>query len=527
MQPDTLPAAGRWQDRLLIVAVFIAGMVTLALEISASRLLGNVFGTSNIVWANIIGLILVYLTVGYFIGGRWADRSPFPKTFYGLLAWASFLAGVIPLVARPVLTMAVGAVERLDAGIMVGSFLAVLILFSLPVVLLGCVSPFAIRLAMPDPEHAGRVSGRMYAISTLGAILGTFLPVLWLIPSIGTARTFLLFSLLLMAVAFVGLWRSDRKLALRYLWMPVVLLAGSWLTLNQPIKNTSGQVFEDESAYNYIQVVEREGVRYLLLNEGQGIHSVYDPDQLLTHGTWDFFLAAPFWNKAPPAGEEVQRLGIVGLAAGTIAKQYTEIFGPLPIDGWEIDPGITEAGRQFFAMDESNLNAITADGRWGLAHSPERYSVVAIDAYRLPYIPWQLTTREFFEEVKAHLLDDGVVVINVGRTPDDRRLIDAMVGTLSAVFPSVHVVDVPASFNSIVYATVLPTAPGNLIANLDRLAEQGADPRLLDVLVRTVANLQPTPESSVVFTDDLAPIEQITHALALRFLLTGDMGMLQ
>jgi spermidine synthase len=525
--PDSAASTDRSQNRLLTVAVFIAGMVTLALEISASRLLGNVFGTSNLVWANIIGLILLYLTIGYFIGGRWADRSPYPRTFYGLLVRAAFLAGIIPLVARPVLTAAVGAVERLDAAIMLGSFLSVLILFSLPVILLGCVSPFAIRLAIHDPEHAGRVSGRMYAISTLGAIVGTFLPVLWLIPAVGTARTFLLFSLTLMAVAFLGLWQSDRKRALRYLWMPIVLVGWSWFALSQPIKTTSGQIFEDESAYNYIQVVERDGVRYLLLNEGQGIHSVYDPDQLATYGTWDYFLAAPFWNESPVPGEEVKRLGIVGLAAGTISKQYTQIFGPMPIDGWEIDPGITDVGREFFAMDEPNLNVITADGRWGLAHSPERYGVVAIDAYRLPYIPWQLTTREFFEEVRAHLLEDGVVVINVGRTPQDRRLVDGMVGTLEAVFPSVHVVDVPATFNTIVYATMQPTEAANLAANLDRLARESADPLLVDVLARTLANLQPTPESSVVFTDDRAPIELLTNAVALRFLLTGDMGLLQ
>jgi len=517
----------RNHNRLLAFSVFVAGMVTLALELSAARLLGNVFGTSNLVWANIIGLILVYLTVGYFIGGRWADRSPFPTTFYGLLAWAAFLAGVIPLVARPVLTSAVSAVESLDAAVMVGSFLVVLILFSLPVVLLGCVSPFAIRLSIRDPSHAGRVSGRMYAISTLGAILGTFLPVLWLIPAVGTARTFLIFSLALMAVALVGLWRAGGKRVLRYVWMPIVLLGWSWLALRQPIKSTVGQIYEDESAYNYIQVVERDGVRYLLLNEGQGIHSVYAPGQTATYGTWDYFLAAPYWNEAPTPGEEVERLGIVGLAAGTIAKQYTQMFGPIPIDGWEIDPGVTDVGRQFFAMDEPNLNVITADGRWGLARSREKYSVVGIDAYRLPYIPWQLTTREFFGEVRAHLLPDGVVVINVGRTPEDRRLVDGMVGTLESVFPSVHVVDVPATFNSIVFATMQPTDPGNVAENLDRLARQKSDPLLIDVLVRTLGNLQPTPDSSVVFTDDRAPIEQLTNAVALRFLLAGDMDVLR
>lgn len=514
-------------SRWLAVSVFIAGMVTLALELSASRLLGNVFGTSNLVWANIIGLILLYLTAGYFLGGRWADRRPVPQTFYAILAWASFLAGVIPLIARPVLRAAAQAVERLDAAIMLGSLLAVLVLFSAPVVLLGCVSPFAIRLSITDPAHAGRVAGRLYALSTLGSLIGTFVPVLWLIPTVGTTRTFLIFSFLLMAVALVGLWRTVGRRVLRYLWMPAVLALGAWFQLQQPIKATAGQIYEGESAYNYVQVVERDGVRYLLLNEGQAIHSVYAPDGRPTYGSWDYFLAAPFWHPNADLENPVARLGVVGLAAGTIPKQYTQVFGPVPIDGWEIDPAIIEVGRTYFEMNEPNLNAIVADGRWGLARSRETYSVIGVDAYRLPYIPWQLTTREFFQDVRAHLRPEGVLVINVGRTPEDRRLVDGMAGTLASVFPSVHVVDVPATFNTIVYATVQPTDPGDLVANLDRLARAGADPLLIDVLVRTVANLQPTPDSDVVFTDDLAPIEHLTNAVALRFLLSGNLDILR
>jgi predicted membrane-bound spermidine synthase len=513
--------------RLLLFSVFMAGMVALALEISASRLLGNVFGTSNLVWANIIGLMLLYLTIGYFVGGRWADRSPYGSTFFLILLWGAFLSGVIPLVARPVLSAAVGAVERLDAGIMAGSFLAVLVLFSAPVILLGTVGPFAIRLSMQDPSQAGRVSGRVYAVSTLGSILGTFLPVLWLIPAVGTARTFLLFSLALMGLAFVGLWRSVGRRTIRWLWMPVLLLVWAGLVLRQPIKNTPGQIFEDESAYNYIQVVERNGTRYLFLNEGQGVHSMYTPGELATYGTWDYFLVAPFWNDDPDLEHPVARVGLVGLAAGTIAKQYTDVFGAVPIDGWEIDPEILDVGRTYFDMTEPNLNAYAEDGRWGLAHSPYRYSVIGVDAYRLPYIPWQLTTREFFAEARDHLTPDGVVVINVGRTPDDRRLVDAMVGTLRSVFPSVHVVDVPESLNSIVYATYRPTDAANLDANRRRLADRHADSFVLDVLGRAIENLQPTPTSSTVFTDDWAPIEQLTNSVALRFLMKGNMDILR
>ena len=138
------------KPKFLYFTVFSSGMTTLAIELAASRLLGSVFGTSNLVWASIIGLILIYLTLGYFVGGRWADRSPYPSTFFSILAWGAFTAGVIPFISRPVLQAAANAFDNLEVGILFGSFSAVLILFIVPVTLLGTISPFAIRLALRD-----------------------------------------------------------------------------------------------------------------------------------------------------------------------------------------------------------------------------------------------------------------------------------------------------------------------------------------------------------------------------------------
>jgi predicted membrane-bound spermidine synthase len=514
------------RSRLLTLAVFVAGLTSLGVEMAGSRLLGSVFGTSNLVWANIIGLILLYLTAGYFIGGRWADRSPYPTTFYRVLAWGAFTAGMIPIVGRPVLQVAAAAVQRLDAAVMAGSFLSVLVLFTIPVTLLGCISPFAIRLAISDPAHAGRVSGRIYALSTLGSILGTFLPVLWLIPTLGTSMTFLVLSLTLLTVALIGLASVDRGAVVRYLLMPLALIALAWLTLTGPLKMDSGQVYEGESAYNYIEVIEQGGSRYLLLNEGQAIHSVYTPGQLATFGTWDYFLVAPFFNDPPYSPDKVERLGIVGLAAGTIAKQYTAVYGSVPIDGWEIDPEIVQVGREYFDMTEPNLNAIVADGRWGLRESDHRYSVIAIDAYRPPYIPFHLTTIQFFKLVRERLTGNGVLVINVGRTPGDRRLIEAMVGTLRPVFPSVYVVDVPNTFNSMVYATVRSTDSENLVANLANLQDSGMHPFLTDVVRRAAENLKPTPSSDIVFTDDKAPVENLVNSIVIRYMLGSSNELL-
>src|SRR5512141_3157791 len=241
--------------RYIYFTVFVSGMTTLAAELSASRLIGNVFGTSNLVWASIIGLILIYLTLGYFLGGRWADRWPDAPRMYRVLAWGAFTLGVVPYIANPVLRLAASSFEGLDIAVLLGSFAAVLILFSIPVTLLGTISPFAIRLSVDDPRTSGVASGSIYGVSTLGSFIGTFIPVLVTIPTIGTRNTFLVFSLALLIVALVGLARfGSPRLLVRHLWMPVVLIVLALVSAGQSLKSSSGQIYETESAYNYIQV---------------------------------------------------------------------------------------------------------------------------------------------------------------------------------------------------------------------------------------------------------------------------------
>jgi spermidine synthase len=503
-------------------------MTSLAAEFGAARLLGNIFGTSNPVWAVIIGLILIYLTVGYFLGGRWADRSPHPKTMYGILAWAAFTLGVVPYLASPVLRIAANAVDDLRIGIIAGAFAGVLVLFTIPVTLLGMISPFAIRLSMKDTGHAGNTAGTIYGISTIGSFIGTFLPTLLLIPTIGTTHTFLVFSLALLLVALVGLGLSaGRRAVLPALLMLVVLVLLALFAGGNGIKKSAGQIYETESAYNYIQVLDLNGKRYLRLNEGQGYHSEYQANTLAYGGPWQQFLVAPFfYPDRKPA--EINRIAIVGLAAGTTARQAASIFPNVTIDGFEIDPKIVQVGRDYFGMNLPNLNIIIADGRWGLEHSLQKYDLVCVDAYRPPYIPPHLTTREFFQIAADHLNPNGALAINVGRAPGDRRLIDGLSTTIGSIFSSIYVMDIPETFNSILYASLAPTSVENLRANLVAfMPDPGVDPLLKDSMALTWINLQPAPQQTIVFTDDLSPIEWMTNNLILNFVLHGEMSTLK
>jgi spermidine synthase len=514
--------------KFLYIIVFVSGLVSLAVEFAASRLLGNYFGTSNMVWASIVGLILIYLTAGYFIGGAWADRSPKYETLYKILAWASLTVGLIPLASRPILRLASNAFDQLQLGVLFGSFTVVMVLFIIPVTLIGTASPFAIRLAITDTKQAGKVSGRIYAISTLGSFIGTFLPTLFLIPYIGTYRTFLVLASLLMITTFVGLFLvGGFKQLVRFLWMPLVIIGLFIWGVPGTDKTTTGLVYETESSYNYIQVLEIDGYTYLRLNEGQGVHSIYKKDQINFNGPWEQVISAPFFNTSPVMPEDITDVAIVGLAAGTTAREVTAVFPNAIIDGIEIDPKIVEVGQKYFDMNEPNLNIIVQDGRWALQNSPKKYDIISVDAYRPPYIPWHMTTQEFFQIVKDHLKEDGVMVINIGST-DDRRLVNALYSTIHTVFPTLYVTDMSDSYNSILFATNTETDLQNFLDNYVHLREDPETPVfILEVMAATYAGLQDTPETNVVFTDDLAPIEQITNSIVLNFILNGEVETLQ
>jgi len=361
-------------------------------------------------------------------------------------------------------------------------------------------------------ERAGNAAGAVYAVSTLGSILGTFLPVFWLIPTFGTRPTIFILALLLGVISAAGLVaRGARRL---YALIPAIIVVLAFFSGGAIRSAAYGQrLYESESAYNYIQVV-KDGVETdLVLNEGQAVHSIYDPTTIYTHGYWDDVLLAPFFGSGKPPG----RVALVGLAGGTVARQFTAIDGPVPIDGVELDPKIVEVGRRYFAMTEPNLNVTVADGRYWMATQHQQYDVILVDAYRQPYIPFYLTTREFFMSAKSHLAPGGVLAINVGRTPTDYRLVDALGGTLTAVFPKVFVLDTSHRFtNSLLFATSADTTVDLFRARATAQANDKLKPIADDAL--SAGNVREMHPNGIVFTDDLAPVERLIDDIILGYI---------
>jgi spermidine synthase len=476
----------------LSLLVFVVGTGSLGAEIAAVRLLAPYFGASTIVWANTIGIVLVALSVGYWLGGRIADRHPNMRALCLLALTAAALLAAVPFVAGPLLDLGVKALDDVSAGAFFGSLLAVLVLVAVPVLLLGMVSPWALRLAVRDVEGAGEVAGRLYALSTAGSLVGTLLSALVLIPLIGTRRTFLVFALAIAAVAVSGLLPQRR-----WVLAPAAIVVLMLLPVGTLKASDEGRVIhEAETEYQYARVVERpDGSRVLELNEGQAIHSVYRPGTVLTGDYWDGFLVDPLAALGrPPAS-----IAILGNAAGTTARAYGRLFPRTLVDAVEIDPELSRIGRRYFDMRGPRLHVHDKDARPFLRATGARYDAIFIDAYRQPYIPFYLATKEFFELVRSRLTARGVVVINVGHPEHENSLEKVLAATLGAVFP--HVMRDPVEpTNTLLVASSAPLSAERLRAT--------ALPRSLRATAKAAAARLDSPlAGGAVYTDDKAPVE--------------------
>ena len=483
---------------------FVVGAASLGAEISAARLLAPYFGASTIIWANTIATVLVALSAGYAIGGRLADRRADLRGLCSIVLVAAVLLALVPFIADPFLRLSVKALGALSVGGFLGSLAAVLVLVAVPVLLLGTVAPYANRLSLGRVAETGTVTGSLYAISTAGSLLGTFASALLLIPLIGTHRTFLVFAVALAAVAAPGMGRRG------FLLVPIAvgaLLAVPPAAIGAGV--AGGRViYSTETPYQYARVVQfASGERWLQLNEGVAIHSLYRPWTYLTDGYWDDFLVLPL----TAARGVPERIAILGDAAGTIARADGHYFPQTRVDAVELDGELSTIGKRYFDLRGPRLHLYTADARPWLAASTARYDAIFLDAYRQPYIPFYLLTREFFDSVRAHLLPGGVLIVNVGHLPGSDSLEKVVSATSRAAFSNV-IRDRVTDTNSLVLASTEPLSPARLAAGAAALP---ADLRRLAISVD--ARLGPALPGGSVYTDDRAPVEWLTDLSILRY----------
>ena len=482
--------------------VFTVGLSTLGAEIAATRLLAPFFGTSTVIWANTIAVVLLALAAGYKLGGVLGDRHPSLAALCTTVLVGSALLAVTPFIAHPFLSLSVSAFDEVSVGAFAASLFGTLVLVAVPLLLLGTVSPWATRIALVSVEEAGAVSGRLYAISTIGSLIGVFFVALWAIEAIGSQRTFLVLALLPAAVAAAGL-------SARAALVPLALVAAFFIPPGATKSADGARVlYETETPYQYARVVQQEdGDRLLELNEGQAIHSLWRADTVLTGGYWDGFLTMPF---ATGSGRPPARIAALGTAAGTVPRAYSKYYPQTVIDAVDIDPELFKIGHRYFGLQaRPQLREHTQDARPFLRQTSERYDAIFVDAYRQPYIPFYLTTKEFFELVQDRLNPGGSVIVNIGHPNDSPALEQAMSATMGAVFK--HVVRDPIrSQNSLVMASDTPLsasaiASASVPSDLQTLAQNNA------------GRLEPPLRGGNVFTDDRAPVEWLIDASIVSY----------
>jgi predicted membrane-bound spermidine synthase len=490
----------------LRIAVFVAGFGVLAAEMVAPRLFAPAFGTTQLVWTNVIGIILVALTLGSWIGGRLADRRPSEHGFAWILLVGGVLVAAVPLVARPLLSGAIEALSEQRVAAYLVSLAAASLLFAPPVLVLATVTPYAIRLAGTGRPDLGRVAGTLSALGALGSIIGTFTTSLVLLPLLGSRDT------LLATGGLLAVTGATRALRPRGMVLTALALLLTGMIDRGPIRADLDQVFETESLYGYLQVRrDAQGRTRLLTNESLAYQSVWPSAGILTGGVWDHLALTPALTS--PRGE--LRVLVVGLAGGTVARQIHEAYSPVAlvfIHGIELDPSLIVAARRYFGLDSiPRLSIETRDARVAVESLEERFDVILVDVYRGIYLPPHLVTREFFQTCRRHLKSGGVLAMNLAGPLDSGHLLGALGTTLGEVFQNVRSMRLPSAgpySNAILFASETPLEVPRPDQIPEALRSVGLEMRPIDVPSR----------HRRVLTDDHAPIEWLTDLALLEAL---------
>lgn len=475
----------------------VTGAVVMALEIVSFRLYAPYFGNSIYVWGSMISVVMLALSVGYALGGRLADRSRTDLSLYAIILFSGFYQLPILLTNRAFLPLLV------KYGEFGGPVLATLIIFAPPMTGLAAVGPFVVRL-LARSGHIGSTAGRVYALSTVGGIAGVLGTTFFLVPQMGTQATLRILCATSAVVGVAGL--AARRLVALVALVPMAALP--YLPEAGWSKDT---VWVSESAYNLVRVVRRGSRLVLLLNAADLVHTVRDELIDWTGRYYDDFALGPLLVQA-------RRALVLGMGGGGSITSTRAVAPDIEVDAVEIDREVVEAGQRFFGLlpDERRLRIHVGDARPWLAQHHGIYELIHVDLYHGgPYVPFYLVTVEFFELVRSHLSEEGLLLMNVFDADPKKELLLSTGATLRRVFPSVAVL-AREDGNHIVLAFPRERSVPWV---RDRLQHADGSPvvkQLARDAAHAIVDLVPPPEAPV-FTDDHAPVEAMTRRMMAKY----------
>ncbi|MCB1772464.1 MAG: fused MFS/spermidine synthase [Gammaproteobacteria bacterium] len=495
--------------------VFLSSALLLVLEIVAARLIAPYVGVSLYTWSAVIGIVLAGLSIGNALGGAWADRHATAGQAGGVLLVAGLSALAIPWL----LWRTASVIEPYELSILGTSMLLVLVLFMLPALLIGIVTPLLTTLALAQSRRTGHIVGMMHALGATGSIFGTFITAWWLIPMLGSRNVVLCTGLLLLLCGLLLLRPLTRRRH-AVAGTASLLCAGAvaYGTLTNPALASS---CDRESSFFCIRVID-EGTHPTL---GQVRSLVLDH---LLHGinveNDGTYLEAPYVHLMQELvcrhhhDKSSLDAYFVGGGAYTQPRALWLSQRPTAITVAELDPVVTEVARETLFLDDSDMRVIHGDARVVLDRldADERFDVIVGDAFHDVSVPYHLVTREFARLLHDRLRDDGLYVLNLVDVYPGGRLAGAMVRTLRTEFAHVEVWldQVPREATRVTYVISASDAPTPVRGREDNLASAMRPRRQWTrVTDRIDEALHGELARVPVLTDDNAPVEQLISAL--------------
>jgi spermidine synthase len=514
----------------LLVSVFVSGAVVMALELLGSRLLAPVFGDSIYVWGSLIGVVLAALSSGYYLGGKIADKRPDLQTLSLVVFLAGILVLALPTLARPVFD----AVLEIRLGDRYSPLLATTLLLGAPSILLGMVSPYAIRLAARSVERLGKASGNLYALSTLGSIVGTFFTVFVLIPEFGVNKIIIFLGVTLLVVAFLGLGvRMKIFILLILIALPFVApyLVSRSLTVATYSLALGDTVYETDTPYHHLLVVDaydptyQSTVRYLIMDDN--FHSAID----LNNPNRTVFPYTEYFHTPFLLNPSISRVLFIGGGGFTGPESFLRLYSNITVDVVEIDPEVIRVAEQYFGVDPTNprLHIYNEDGRIFLQQTTQKYDLVILDAYSKSYVPFHLMTLEFFELLADHLAVNGAVISNLitSISGGSSQLLGAEINTMHSVFPNVYAFATEgAEYPDVQNIIILDTLSARALTEVDfqQLATTSNTSHV--PLLEDVSNFFVMPANKApVLTDNFAPVDTLLNPMTGQPLSEEDSGM--